>query len=436
LSRERLEIGEDDLVKRARRYLADPFHDLDIIGVPFVSGAGATVWDVTGKRYIDYTMSKGALILGHADPQVNGAVSAFLKDGANLMFSGPFHERHVRLAESLCRIIPCAEKVRFFKTGSCATTAAVRLTRLVTGGDLVLTSGYHGWHDWALQGMKSTAPEGAAAINFAFDLDRLRMLLRKHVGRVACIFVTPEPNFFDPKLLQEMRSIADEAMVPLVFDEVKTGFRFSVGGYQRHIGVTPDLATFSKGLANGFSLSALAGRAAFMDAAARTDLESTYQLELACFVAAEATLRILQSEPVIERIWAQGAKLITGLTGLFERQGVAACIYTHPPMFHIVFEEPEEARLFHTLSFERGVLTYPFDNQMIAPVHDDAIIHESLNRFEDAVSALRRVTPHRGARRRLSSRGSRVSRNALDRYTMFEFGGAITNYGVGEQRVG
>jgi hypothetical protein len=133
---------------------------------------------------------------------------------------------------------------------------------------------------------------------------------------------------------------------------------------------------------------------------------------------------------VIERIWTQGVKLIDGLTRSFARHGIAARIYTHPPMFHIVFEEPEQARLFHTLSFERGVLTYPFDNQMIAPAHDDAIIHESLDRFEDAILALSRVAPHGGGGRPPGSESSPLTRRALDRYTHFEFGGAITNHGV------
>jgi glutamate-1-semialdehyde 2,1-aminomutase len=428
LSASATQTAEDDLITRARRCLADPFHDHDIVRVPLAGGAGPIVWDRSGKRYIDYTMSKGAVILGHADPEVNRAVSTFLQDGANLLFSGPFHETHVRLAESLCRLIPCAEKVRFFKTGSCATTAAVRLTRLVTGGHLVLTSGYHGWHDWALEGMGSEQA-GAGAINFGFDLDRLRTLLRTHAGRVACIFVTPEPNFFGPGLLRDMRVLADEAAVPLVFDEVKTGFRFSLGGYQKHIGVTPDLATFSKGLANGFSLSMVAGRARFMDAVADTNLASTCQLELAPFVAAETTLRILERGSVLGCIWRQGARLIAGLTDLFERHAIAARIYTHPPMFHIVFEDPEEARRFHALSFERGVLTYPFDNQVVAPVHDDAIIDESLNRFEDAVLALPRAASNKQGSRR---GGSPVSRSALDLYTAFEFGGSVTNHGLGE----
>jgi glutamate-1-semialdehyde 2,1-aminomutase len=415
-------------LERAHRCIADAFHDVDIVSAPLASGFGAEVWDVEGRRLIDYTMSKGAVLLGHADPRVNGAVAAYLEQGgAALLFSGPFHEREVRVAEILQRLIPCAEKVRFFKTGSCATSAAARLARIVTGGDLVLTSGYHGWHDWALEGMEAVPRSRGSVINFSYDLDCLRKLLFEYTGRVACILVTPEPNFFGPELLIEMRHLADEAGIPLIFDEVKTGFRFTAGGYQRKIGITPDLAVFSKGLANGFALAALVGRRYLMDAAAKTNLSSTYRGELPSFVAAEKTLQILESEPVLEHIWNQGARLISGLQEIFDRRGVAAEIFAHPPLFHIVFDDSDDARVFHRLSFDAGVLTYPFDNQALSLAHGAVVIDKSLNLLEKAVASL---PNRRSAGGRGSGAVGRISRAALDRYTRFEFGGVVTNYAV------
>jgi glutamate-1-semialdehyde 2,1-aminomutase len=415
-------------LERAQSCIADPFHDVDIMSTPLSGGFGAEVWDMEGRRLIDYTMSKGAVLLGHADPRVNGAVAAYLEQGgAPLLFSGPFHEYEIRVAEMLQHMIPCADKVRFFKTGSCGTSAAVRLARIMTGADLVLTSGYHGWHDWALEGLEPVNRPGARAINFAYDLDYLRKLLREHIGRVACIFVTPEPNFFHPELLVEVRRLADDAQVPLILDEVKTGFRFAVGGYQREIGIVPDLAVFSKGLANGFALAALVGRQHLMDGVGKTNMSSTYQGELPCFVAAEKTLQIYQSEPVLAEIWKQGARLISGLQEIFDRRGVAAEIFTHPPLFHIVFDDIDDARAFHRLSLEAGILTYPFDNQAVSGAHEAGVIDRSLNLWEKAVAGL----PNRRSARDRSVRGTgRISRAALDRYTSYEFGGVVANYAV------
>lgn len=413
----------DQWLSRAAKVMADPRHNWDIIDVPLHRGAGAEVWDARGRRHIDLAMAKGAVTLGHGHPAVMAAVGELLKDGSTLLFGGPSHELHVRLAEDLCSSIPTAEKVRFFKTGSCATSAALRIAKLAAGKPLVLSCGYHGWHEWATHAVEGSGPGPEGVINFAYDLAYLRELLRQRQGEVAAIFVTPEPNFFCHSFLLELKAIAATAGVLLILDEVKTGFRFGVGGYQMLAGVDPDLSTFSKGLANGFSISAVVGKGEIMDFAEHTNLTSTYQGELTPYVAALACLEVMRSEDVIEGSIRQGRKLVEGIDALLERHGVRAEIFSHPNLFHIVFEDYPLAREFHSGLFQRGVVTYPFDNQTVTHLHDDAIVAEVLTAVEDVALGLRK-----DSRRSDGDSIGRISRAALDRYTLREFGGVIGDH--------
>jgi glutamate-1-semialdehyde 2,1-aminomutase len=245
----------------------------------------------------------------------------------------------------------------FFRTGSCATTAAVRLARVHTGRRTVLTSGYHGWHDWHLQyrpsmGLTGRDPE---TTDFGYDLDRLAGLLAEHRD-TAAVIVTPEVNFFPPAYAAELERIVRRHGVLLILDEVMTGFRYAEGGYHAATGVTPDLITVSKGLANGVALSAVLGRAEVMRADEDTYLGNTYQREVTPFAAAMATLDAWADGTMLDRINEVGRRLIGALEEAFTAEGVQAWAFAHPAMFDVMFADPVLGHEFFQGLWARGYL--------------------------------------------------------------------------------
>jgi glutamate-1-semialdehyde aminotransferase len=216
--------------------------------------SGAHVWDVDGNRYLDFPMALGPVILGHADAAVNEAIVRQLRDG--ISFTLP-HPIEVEVAERVVDLVPGAERVRFAKTGSEATSAAVRLARACTGRDVVLTCGYHGWHDWYIGSTSRAAgvPDAVRALvgTFKFnDLASLDAALGRHRGETAAVILEPcgaeEPT---PGFLEGVVERTHAVGAVAIFDEIITGFRLAPGGAQEHYGVEADLAAFGKALGNG-----------------------------------------------------------------------------------------------------------------------------------------------------------------------------------------
>ena len=225
---------------------------------------GTRVWDLDGNEYIDFVNSLASVTLGYQDEDVTRAVAEQLQH-SGVIFSLP-HPLECEVAELICEMVPCAEMVRFGKNGSDATAAAVRLMRAHTARDHVAVCGYHGWQDWYIG---STArnrgvPQATRELTHAFaynDLGSLQALFERYPGQIAGIVMEPmgatEPQ---PGFLQAVKDLAHREGALLTFDETITGFRFANGGAQAWFGVTPDLASFGKGLANGYPVSAIAGR--------------------------------------------------------------------------------------------------------------------------------------------------------------------------------
>src|SRR2546422_4445450 len=230
-------------------------------------GRGSHVWDVDGNEYVDYVMALCPIVLGYDDPDVIAAVQRQLADGVTFSLAHPLE---VEVAEALAKIVPCAEMVRFGKNGSDATAGAVRVARAYTGRDLVVCCGYHGWQDWFIGTTTRDrgVPGAVKALTKTFqynDLKSLDRVLTEHRGQVAVVIM--EPVIFQepaPGFLEGVRDLTHRHGALLVFDEIVTGFRFGLGGAQEYFGVTPDLACFGKGMANGLPISAIVGRADVM----------------------------------------------------------------------------------------------------------------------------------------------------------------------------
>ena len=283
-------------------------------------GEGCRVWDADGNEYIDYISALGPIILGHRYPAVEDAVRAQLEQ---CIISPLLHSVEVEAAELICDTVPCAEMVRFVKSGAEATSACARLARAYTGREVILNCGYRGWHDtWTAQhATHAGVPECLTTVidSFAFnDLDSVRQKLDRHEGNVALIFLdavssTPPAEGF----LQGLRDLADEHGCLLAYDEIVTGFRLAPGGAQEYYGVLPDLAAFAKAMANGMPVGAVCGRREVMDLAQDLLFSTTYGGEALSLAAVVACLTEYQAKPIHEHIWAMGRALWEG----FERAG-------------------------------------------------------------------------------------------------------------------
>jgi glutamate-1-semialdehyde 2,1-aminomutase len=306
-------------------------------------GKGAYVWDIDNNKYIDTIMSLGAIILGHSNEQFNNCLIKQLKKGTTLSLTT---ELEIELAELIVKRIPCAEMVRFGKNGNDATTLAVRLSRHVTKKNNILFCGYHGWQDWYISktSMNSGIPKEISNYSHRFtynDIESLENLLINFKGDVACIILEPiskvEPictvkckhckNHCDG-FLKKVRWLADKHKVILIFDEVVTGFRWSIGGYQEVCGVTPDLACFSKAISNGLPLSVLAGKKDIMKKSDEIFYSLTFGGETLSLAAAIFTIKFLEKHNVCEKIQENGSFLLSKINKLIDDLKIGSYVQT------------------------------------------------------------------------------------------------------------
>ena len=276
-------------------------------------GSGAHVWDERQNEYIDFTLGLGPIILGYQDPHVERSVQLALGDGP--IFSMPY-QLEVAIAEMLTEIIPCAEMVKFGLSGSDATSAAIRCARAYTGREWIVSQGYHGWHDWCCPN-RSGIPDADKVIR----IDDWREARCAENG-IAAIIV--EPEYADD--LPGLRKHCTENGIVLIFDEVLTGFRVALGGFQEYSGITPDLATLSKAMGNGYPVSAAVGKREIMQTFKKIGYSGTFFGSTLGLAAAGAVIRKMRTEPVIERLWKHGTTLRAAFNDASEEFGVAATL--------------------------------------------------------------------------------------------------------------
>jgi glutamate-1-semialdehyde aminotransferase len=288
-------------------------------------GKGAHVWDVDGNEYVDWCMGIGPLVLGYADPAVDEAISRQLQDGITFSL---MHPLEVEAAEMVRELVPNAESVRFSKTGADVTSAAVRLARAFTGREHVLCCGYHGWHDWyiATTDRRGGVPEAVVEETSTFPYNDLDALARSLGPETACVIL--EPVVFEapqPGFLAEVQSLCRQNGTLLVFDEMWTGFRLALGGSQEFFGVSPDLATYSKAIANGMPLSVLTGRKDVMRLLDRdVFFFTTFGGEALSLAAALACMRALRDRNVPAHLARVGKQIRDGYNRIAESLGITA----------------------------------------------------------------------------------------------------------------
>ncbi len=368
---------------------------------------GARAWDLDGNEYIDFASSLAAITLGYGDEDVTHAVQEQLEQG--VIFSLP-HPIEAEVAELICDMVPCAEMVRFGKNGSDATSGAIRLARAYTERERVAVCGYHGWQDWYIG---STArhrgvPQAVRDLTHSFaynDLDSLRLVLEQHQGEFAAVVLEPmNVTAPDPGFLEGVKQLAHQHGAVLVFDETITGFRYANGGAQQLFGVTPDLATFGKGLANGYPVAAIAGRRDIMKLMEEIFFSFTFGGEALSLAAARATLRKLQAEPVVETIRQRGQTVIDGLQALIDDAGLADVfgVGGHPSWSFLTMRDARGATALEIKTlwmqeiFARGILSVGTHNMSYA--HSVADVVKLLSVYREVLPMIGELLDRGGVR--------------------------------------
>jgi len=342
---------------------------------------GSRFVDVDENEYIDWMSAVGAIILGHADEVVDGAVKEQIDRGSLFSANNPLE---LELAEELNATIPSSEMVRYAKGGGDACAVAVRIARGVTGRDKILICGYHGWHDWyqaanyeadpvsgefPFAGIEPIGVPKALAgtvIPFVYgDLEMLAALLDEHAGEVAAIMMEPARSELPaPGYLETVQEMAAKHGVVLIFDEVSCGWRLEIGGVQEAVGVTPDMTVVAKAMSNGYPMGAVVGSRAVMEPAKRMFISSSYWSDNVGLAASVATIRELKRRNSPQRFKEIGENLRSVLDAAIADAGLeGACTGLHTsPAVTLKTPDDVDPRKVSTLFIQemarRGVHTY------------------------------------------------------------------------------
>jgi len=361
------------------------------------NGSGATVWDADGKHYTDFVNGLLSVTLGYQDPDVDAAIKTQLSNG--IVFSMP-HRLEMQVAEQLAQMIPCAQMVRFGKNGSDATAGAIRLARAYTGHDDVAVCGYHGWQDWYIGSTARSAgvPEAVRGLTHSFaynDLASLERIFDQTGGKLAAVILEPmNVEWPQPGFLEGIRALCDKHGAVMIFDETITGFRFDAGGAQALFDVTPDLATFGKGLANGMPLSAIVGKRALMQVMEEIFFSFTMGGETLSLAAADAVLKKIQTQPVIETIADTGQAVMDGISAHLDTLGNPAWLTLkgHPSWSFSMIADCDSATAWElkTLYIQemvaRGILT--LGTQNISYAHSPQDVAAFLEAFRQTTNIM------------------------------------------------
>jgi glutamate-1-semialdehyde 2,1-aminomutase len=390
--------------------------------LPYVArGEGCRMWDADGNEFIEWGMGLRSVTLGHAYPPVVEAAREAMLDGTNFIRPSLIE---LEAAEAFLDVIQGADMVKFSKDGSDATSGAVRVSRAFTGRDMVAICANHPFFsvdDWFIgtTPMSAGIPQGTRDLTVSFrynDIESVEALFDQYPGRLACVVLEPEK--YDPSengFLHKLRDLCDKQGTVLVFDEMITGFRWHLGGAQAFYGVTPDLSSWGKALANGFSVSALAGRKEIMELGGLLHdkervflLSGTHAAETHGLAAAIATMKVYREEPVIETLWRQGQRLADGLERAIADQDLESHIQLFGRPCCLVYGtkdgDGQPSQPFRTLFLQeimkRGVIA---PSLIVSYSHDDAAVDRTIEVFHEAFIVYRKAL-REGVDRYLESR--------------------------------
>lgn len=395
----------------------------------FTNAEGAYIYDADGKKYLDYQAAFGPFILGHNFKQVNDRVVDTLS--RTDLYGVGTTDLEIECAAKISKHVPSAEQVLFCNSGSEATYHAIRLSRAVTERrKLIKFQGcYHGWHDYVARNMLSTPdkigkrdPGSAGMMDEAIDntlictfndLDDVEKTFKENKDEIAALIVEPIPHNIgcimpEANFLQGLRDLCDKYGAILIFDEVITGFRHNIGGYQSVSGVTPDLTTMGKAMANGFPMAAVAGKKEYMQRyntypGGDVWFAGTYNGHAVGTSATIATMEIMENEPVHQHIFDLGNRMRSGIKEIHERLGINAVVAGFGSVWTTYFMDFEPKNytdlmqndaemyvMYRKKLLERGIFKMPMNikRNHISYSHTKENIDNTLQAIEDVLKEM------------------------------------------------
>src|SRR5881397_1412143 len=380
-------------------------------GLEFVvkEGHGAYLYDMVGKRYLDYLLGSGPMLLGHAHPAVVEAVERQIARGTSYFL---LNEPAIQLAEEIVKAVPCAEQVRYTSSGSEATFFALRVARAFRKREKIMKfeGGFHGTHDYALMSVVPRSPKAfpapmmdSAGVPHAIeaevliapynDLATAEALIAAHHGELAAVLIEPYQRTIVPApgFLAGLRAATKRYGVPLIFDEIVTGFRFAYGGAQEYYGVVPDLAAYGKVVAGGFPLACIADY---------VWQAGTFNGNAIACAAGLATLAELRKPGMYQRLFKTGTRLREGLAAAARKHGLAAQVSGEPPVFDIFFTDRplvdyratltadrDRIKRFNQELVRRGVVK-AVNKIYVSLAHTDKDVEETIDIFDQALGVI------------------------------------------------
>jgi glutamate-1-semialdehyde aminotransferase len=369
----------------------------------FDHAKGGRVTDVDGNEYIDFLCAYGPIIIGYREQEIDHAVQEQVNNkGFCFSLTQPQQSELVR---KLQEVIPSCEMAALVKTGSDATTIAIRVARAYTGKTKIARCGYHGWHDWCVE-VKGGIPEKfyEDVLEFHYnDLEGLEDILKSNKDDMAAIIVTPVGHPLaapvqmpKPGYLEGVRALADQYGALLIFDEIRSGFRVSLGGAQEYFGVTPDLSTFGKAMANGYAIAALVGKKdPMMVLADKVFLSSTFFPNSDSIVAAIKTIEILQRDKVLDVIKDKGERFASEVQKVIDESGMPVEFSGGPWMPFITFNKDDKGLYkklrneFYTQLIRRKVFLQPYHHGYICYRHTEEDLAYTIQAIRESLSELK-----------------------------------------------
>lgn len=424
----RTQIGtqERELIEKAHKYMPGGSNGNLFNDVIIRKGQGSRVWDISNNEYVDYLMGSGPMLIGHGHPEVISAVVDQIENGTTFF---AHTEPTIHLAEAIIDALPCAESVRFSSSGSEATLLAMRAIRAYRKRDKILKfeGGFHGMNDYSLMSLMPSSPydfpkatPDSAGIPKSVQTEMLiapfnniettSAIIEHHHNELAGVIIEPFQRVIAPKpgFLEGLREVTNQYDLPLIFDEIVTGFRFAYGGAQEYYGVTPDLCTLGKVVSGGFPLSAVAGKTEIMDHFNPTHVDpkdflpqiGTLNGNPVAAVAGLATLRVLKRQGTYERLFDIGQRIKDGLEQLLHDAEIPAQVLGIPSLFDVSFGKTEiidyrstlemnkqKMTKFNKLLLEEGI--FKGDTKYyVSTSHDLEEVAITLKAFESAIAKL------------------------------------------------
>lgn len=363
-----------------------------------VKGKGCKVWDFDGNEYIDFRNALGPVTLGYAIPEINRAIVEQLNNG--IIFGHP-HPLEGQIAKLLVELIPCAERVRFLKTGGEALAACIKIARNATERNKILHCGYNGWLNslsGAGSGFRPAAiaaskpgngvPQALQALHRSLPWDKIEawkeVFIREGEDIAAVVIASDYAEMEKGKeFLPALRKLTEKYDSLMIMDEIVTGFRLALGGAHQYFNFMPDMAVFGKGMANGMPISAYLGRADLIDSAKEIGISTTFGGETLSLAAAKAAITFYLENEVIDHLWEIGKLFQSGVNAMFKKHKVKAVFKGFPvcPLFD--FEDSNLKRDFLKECYKNGVSLY--DVSYVNYSHKENDIQETLKRMEKAL---------------------------------------------------